>query len=288
VLRLSDRITGAIIGALALALVLVLARGVGAGPLDPGGPPSSTLPQVEPRDPIPPVGWNGTFPIFITQPGSYFLTRNLTATSGTNGIHISAANVTLDLNGFTLDGNGTGIDGISAFADATIENGTIREWNGAGIDDNGSSHFHHLHLDSNSFGIRVRSGSIVEDCIMRDNGEGASIGPGAIGLTVRDCNFSGHSVAAIDGADGSKALIVGNHILVPQNGTGIKVGGRSTVRDNTIAGAPSAHTSVDLQSSANSALFGNRIECGSEAGNAADDTWVFDLAHEATNHCHNP
>ena len=66
--------------AVGVGIVAMLASGARGGPLDPTGPPSvtGTLPQVEPRMPIPPVGWNGTFPITISQSGSYFLTQNLT------------------------------------------------------------------------------------------------------------------------------------------------------------------------------------------------------------------
>ncbi len=74
-------------GVLALFVVAAMTGVVSGGPLDPSGPPSSTLPQVEPRSPIPPVGWNGAFPIVISQPGSYFLTRSLNdGSTGTDGI----------------------------------------------------------------------------------------------------------------------------------------------------------------------------------------------------------
>src|SRR6266850_592227 len=42
------------------------------------------------------------FPISITQPGSYRLSGNLTVPAATNGIEISASNVTIDLNGFSI------------------------------------------------------------------------------------------------------------------------------------------------------------------------------------------
>ena len=77
-------------------LVLVLLTVIGGfatrawgGPLDPPAAPGPTQPQVEPRSPIPPVAWNGTFPITISQPGSYFLTRNLTNGTSSDGIVIN-------------------------------------------------------------------------------------------------------------------------------------------------------------------------------------------------------
>jgi hypothetical protein len=42
------------------------------------------------------------FPITLSQPGSYKLTTNLFAPAGAAGIEITAPNVTLDMNGFSL------------------------------------------------------------------------------------------------------------------------------------------------------------------------------------------
>lgn len=47
------------------------------------------------------------FPVTISQPGSYKLTSNLFVPEGSMGVHITAANVTLDLNGFSIVGPST-------------------------------------------------------------------------------------------------------------------------------------------------------------------------------------
>jgi hypothetical protein len=74
------------------------------------------------------------FPISITQSGSYRLAGNLTVPVGTNGIEISASNVFLDLNGFTIScGGGTQtlrvacIIGIAPVHDISIRNGAISQ-----------------------------------------------------------------------------------------------------------------------------------------------------------------
>jgi hypothetical protein len=105
------------------------------GSLTPPGAPTTTmktLAQVEPRTPI------SSAPFTITNSGSYYLTTNLTVSSG-DGITIAATGVTLDLNGFTIAstvasafGYGILLNGTSG--NITIFNGHIR----SGVTTNGS------------------------------------------------------------------------------------------------------------------------------------------------------
>lgn len=102
------------------------------GSLTPPAAPAATLKtlnQVEPRTPIPaPPGAAVTYPIIISAPGSYYLTQNLSPSSG-NAINITADNVSLDLNGFTISStsgsaSGNAID-ISGRSNIAISNGNI-------------------------------------------------------------------------------------------------------------------------------------------------------------------
>ena len=75
----------------------------------------------------------GSLPYVITTPGVYELKSNLTA-NGTVGITVQAANVVINLNGFTLaqgqTGSGNQNDGIDISADnVTVRNGTISGFN---------------------------------------------------------------------------------------------------------------------------------------------------------------
>ena len=133
--------------------------------------------------PIPPVGWNGTFPITISQPGSYFFTRNLT-TASTTGIWIAANNVVLDLNGFTLDGGGNGDYGIydasQAHQNVSVAHGTVRGFRdgvwllaitGGKISDIrviGAS-------DAAGYGIVAQSKGLIEDCDVTNILKGVSL-----------------------------------------------------------------------------------------------------------------
>jgi hypothetical protein len=106
------------------------------GPLTPPGAPAptmKTLDQVEARRPIPPSPATPiSGPHFtISEPGSYYFTGNVTVTDGP-GIVITANNVTLDLNGFTLACSANsalpfvaGIHAYSVEANLTITNGNI-------------------------------------------------------------------------------------------------------------------------------------------------------------------
>ena len=129
----------------ALALVLstintqlstVLAQGV----LTPPGAPAAgmkTLDQMyaklDPRTAI----TNTSSLVTITQPGSYYLTHNLSVSSG-DGIDINTNGVTVDLNGFTIasaaaSATGTGILLSSGLWNISILNGFIK----GGVTDNG-------------------------------------------------------------------------------------------------------------------------------------------------------
>ncbi|MGD1086377.1 MAG: hypothetical protein ABSA47_16695 [Verrucomicrobiota bacterium] len=92
------------------------------------GPTMTTLAYIEPRTPItnvPPGGYQ------INTSGSYYLTANLTVSSG-DAIDINASGVTLDLNGFNItsdsspaSGTAIAFSGETGNANITILNGHI-------------------------------------------------------------------------------------------------------------------------------------------------------------------
>jgi hypothetical protein len=189
-----------------------------------------TLQQVEPRTPI------SSAPLTITEPGSYYLTTNLTVTSG-NAIMIVANGVTLDLNGYTIHSAAKSAGGAAiwiqeglrnlAILNGNIEGGVT---NNAGTYDGPGFGYGIYYSTTMSGAVRVSGinvsgclidgiyvgagdSTLVENCAVRTvGGKGivASVvknctalecGDNAIwGMTVSDCSGestgSGHGVFA--------------------------------------------------------------------------------------------
>ncbi|MCA1779889.1 MAG: hypothetical protein LC637_11040 [Xanthomonadaceae bacterium] len=98
------------------------------------------------------------FPVLITESGSYRLTSNLTTNSSNiTLIRVTADNVSIDLNGFSLlgpnAGAGTG-DGIDAGGrnHINIRNGSIKGMGGAGVAIGGASYLEDLVVAQNRSG----------------------------------------------------------------------------------------------------------------------------------------
>lgn len=126
------------------AVILLQSAVVTAGPLTPPAGPIAgtmkTISEVEPRTAINAVNTPGDANSLykITQPGSYYLTGNITGVAGKHGVEIAASGVTLDLNGFRLSGNSSTLDGIaitqSQGRGIIIRNGTVELWGDCGIE----------------------------------------------------------------------------------------------------------------------------------------------------------
>jgi hypothetical protein len=156
------------------------------GTLTPPGAPAATmktLAQVEPRIIVnaanTPGNASNTF--IISQAGSYYLTGNITGASGKHGISIQADDVTLDLNGFTINsgGGGTfrGVNVPAAQTNFCIRNGSVTGWTGGGVRAEQAVTLAEKLLVANNAGapgLGVGNGSIIRDCVSSGNGTGFS------------------------------------------------------------------------------------------------------------------
>jgi hypothetical protein len=152
-------------------------------------------------------------PYEITTRGYYKINTNLKSSG--HGIVVKANNVTIDLNGYTIEGSGTGTYyGIhmSGRTNVEIRNGTIRNFGASGIfedSDSGCSH------------------RVINVRVMNNKGSGIDL-PGRNHM-VKDCTVSNNTWNGIVAQSGS--TISGNAVY--NNGAyGIYAGYGSTVSGN--------------------------------------------------------
>jgi hypothetical protein len=186
--------------AVSLVLAATLAGWVHAGgPLDPPGAPGVTmksLSEVEPRTPI------SSLPYTISQPGSYYLTGNLSVNIAidVNGITVQADDVTIDLNGFELNGNGVGFDAVKEGAASRknwrVHNGAIVGW-GIAIDGPTVTNGQIDNVRASGIrwgGLSLGAGARVSDCSVEGNiATSTGIGTGG-GSSVESCSTQGFSI----------------------------------------------------------------------------------------------
>jgi hypothetical protein len=131
-----------------------------------------------------------SFPFFINQPGSYKLAGPIVVPAGLSGFVIAANDVTLDLNGYTVQGpnkcspspGGPGV--VCTLADATlpgiqvtaaggsvvVRNGTVRGFAGDGVYLGAGSRAEALTVTENAgLGLYVGSGSVAQGIVSRFN-----------------------------------------------------------------------------------------------------------------------
>jgi hypothetical protein len=169
----------------------------------------------------------------INRPGSYIVTKNLTAEG--DCIVIKASNVTLDLDGFVLsntadlgeDARGSGVTAVDR-SRIVVRNGTITNF---------------------FFGIEISGQAVIKDInVPLSGGGGITVGPNSIvngNIANSNDNF------AISAGEGS--TISGNTLRFNQAG-GISAGEGSTVSGNT-ARENGSGVEVDCPS----AIIGNTL-----------------------------
>ena len=217
------------------------------GSLTPPGAPAptmKTLDQIEPRKEINAANTPGDADsIFkITQPGSYYLTGNITGVSGKIGIEIAVAadgpGVTIDLMGFELAGEPGSLDGIAATGAGTrniaIRNGTVRAWGGDGIDILNSQNnlLSDLRAQGNGArGINAGASSTITGCTAQSN-----TGGGISALTGSNVTACASAFNGGDGIDADIGSTVKGCTMLNNGGDGI-FAAASSVTDCTVQGS---------------------------------------------------
>lgn len=142
----------------------------------------------------------------ITQPGSYYLTGNVTGVSGKSGIKIAlladSPGVSIDLMGFELVGVSGSLNGINATtvngSNVAVRNGFVSGWGGDGINlfNSHSTQLADLRILSNGGkGIYVNSSSTITNCTTESNGDnGVSANSGC---TISHCTSNGNTKIGI-------------------------------------------------------------------------------------------
>ena len=289
-IAIHHHVTHALLALVLVALIAiagVLATGVRGGPLDPTAPPAPTLKtlnEVEPRTPISGLGIN------ITTPGSYYLTRNITASAAGVGIRINSDNVTLDLNGFTLTGGATSTHAIAVQTairrNIVIRNGTIRDWPGRGIDAGFAvaGEISHINFYNNGGGgIDGTSGGggsslLVTDNVLYNNGlvanaDGIQIASGivrnnqvigsgrdGIRITVNSGTLIEHNVLSFNGT-----TVAGAGVHLVAGALNVRIEGNNASNNDTGIEVVAAAGNIIVANSAR----GNGVEYAIAPGNVA-------------------
>lgn len=216
-------------------------------------------------------------PYEISSPGSYYLVKNLDMPAGATkpfGLKIATGNVTIDLNGFTLNGSQYAFPAIQSTGGEHIRvvDGSISGWAGGGIDLSTSQNcvVGNVHVDNTGgptvaqgTAIRLGNNALVYDCAIDAVGAGQIAG----GIEAGHNSIVRDSIVA--GSSGVDAILVGDRCRVQgcivQGGLrGIVAGASALVKDCT-----SSNNGSGIQVGSGSGIFDCvAFDCGRTAADA--------------------
>ncbi len=234
-----------VLKAITFTLFLATTAAFAQGTLTPPGAPAATmktLNQIEPRTDILTLPSSANSMYVITQPGSYYLSATFTATAAFRAIEIRTNDVTIDLCGFTIYGNGgyAGILSYGTFCDRIrVLNGRLINWN-TGINfvvvgTSANDVLEDLQVfgttNSSSYGIVTGDGARFTHCqIVGMSGSGSTGLAGGDNCIVEHCKLEKNS----------NGINVGNHALITDclvRDSGIFTQSYAIIRNNEVLGA---------------------------------------------------
>jgi len=261
-----------------------------------------TLSQIEARTPVDASNTPGTSSaqFAITQPGSYYLTANITGVGGVPyGILIEANDVTLDLNGFAMTGLGNGYYGIvvsviGANQNIVVRNGTLRNWGEGVAAPNGYCELEQLRvfgsalsgfslgdhcavrncsaLNNGNTGILVGSFSQVADCLVSSNASGGIVSSNTCSL--KNCTVSGNAATG---------MTIGNGCVVADSVVSFNATGISGGSDCSLSGSQASYNlddGIDLNNNF------NLSQCTANGNGRSGSGYGFKLGNGGTvNNC---
>jgi hypothetical protein len=210
-------------------------------------------------------GWAGVRPIDNCQTleagdqVSFILVENISS-QGQDCLIVNSSNLTIDLNGFSIIGNGAGKGIVSdaSISGVTVRNGTVKGF-AIGVALSGSGNIiEDVHVENNTdtgmllgagnlvhhavvqgnfkAGARLSTGSTIKDSIVRANGNS----PESFGISAAPgCTVKGNSVSTTIGTGifaSSGSTVLENTVLDTNPGVGMSIICPSNVQFNTATG----------------------------------------------------
>lgn len=207
-----------------------------------------------------------SLPYTISSPGSYYVTANLTPPSGQGGITISASDVTLDLNGFSLTGTGAAAAANAILINDTLKNihvhgGGIRNWPGKAISagtNTSTTVYEDLRIHSCATGgIASGNNCSVRRCqvVSCTGGPGVSVGIYS-DVDQVSCDHNGRGIV------GTQLATVSRCLVTYSTGNGIDFGPRVSVLDCIL----NSNSGASINTSGNSLIANCTVETSAIAG----------------------
>ncbi len=173
-------------------------------------------------------------PTPIDNPGTYRLVTSVSNCQASAAIEINASNVTLDLGGRTIDGDGGdfGISVGSGRTNVVVQNGTVTDWLAGVVILGAGSVARRIVARNNAIGVAADEGAAVDRSVSVANATGVNLT--GDGSTVMRSTIAGNTANGVT-STGGKVRVLANKII-GNAGDGTNTSDGSLVRGNFVLG----------------------------------------------------